>query len=98
MYATIHTTNRAFPTQLVFRHDHFLNINFKADWQYIKYHKQCMIVQNNKHKNAKQAPHQYTMKDKVLVQADPSWKHGEDEYLPVPHKVTHVYDNKTLWI
>jgi hypothetical protein len=46
--ATIHMTNCASPTQLVFGCNHFLNINFEADWQYIK---QNMIVQNNKCKN-----------------------------------------------
>jgi hypothetical protein len=90
MHATIHTTNHASPTQLVFGCNHFLNVNFKADWQYIKHCKQCMIVQNNKCKNAKRTPHQYNIGNKVLVLANPSWKHGEDEYLPVPHTVTHV--------
>jgi hypothetical protein len=98
MHATIHMTNHASPTQLVFGCNHFLNVNFEADWQYIKHCKQCMIVQNNKHKNAKRTPHQYNIGDKVLVQADPSCKHGEDKYLPVPHMVTHVYDNNTLWL
>jgi hypothetical protein len=96
MRATIHTTNRASPTQLVFGRDHFLNVNFEANWQYIKHRKQRMIVQNNKRKNAKRAPHQYNIGDKVLVLADPNRKHGEDEYLPAPHTVTHVYGNNTL--
>jgi hypothetical protein len=46
--------------------------------------------------NAKRTPHQYNIGDKVLVLADPNQKHGEDEYLPAPHMVTHVYDNNTL--
>jgi hypothetical protein len=96
MRATIHTTNRASPTQLVFGRDHFLNVNFEANWQYIKHRKQRMIVQNNKRENAKRAPHQYNIGDKVLVLADPNRKHGEDEYLPAPHTVTHVYGNNTL--
>ena len=98
MRTTIHTTNHASPTQLVFGHNHFLNVNFKADWQYIKHCKQCMIVQNNKCKNTKQTPHQYNIGDKVLVFANPSWKHGDNKYLPAPHTVTHMYDNNTLWL
>jgi hypothetical protein len=96
MHATIHTTNHTSPTQLVFGCNHFLNVNFEANWQYIKQCKQHMIVQNNKHKNAKGAPHQYNIGNKVLVLADPNRKHGEDEYLSVPHTVTHVYGNNTL--
>jgi hypothetical protein len=97
MRATIHTTNHASPTQLMFGCNHFLNVNFEANWQYIKHCKQRMIVQNNKRKNVKQrTPHQYNIGDKVLVLADPNWKHGEDEYLPAPHTVTHVYGNNTL--
>ena len=42
MHATIHMSNHASVTQLVF--DYFLNVNFKADWQYIKHYKQHMIV------------------------------------------------------
>ena len=72
MCATIHTTNCDSPTQLMFGHNHFLNVNFEADWQYIKHCKQCMIVQNNKRKNAKRTSHQYNIGNKVLVLADPS--------------------------
>jgi len=40
MRATVHTTTRATPTQLVFRRDAMLNMNFEANWQYIKEQKQ----------------------------------------------------------
>ena len=33
---TVHTTNKATPTQLVFGQDAILNIQFQADWQYLK--------------------------------------------------------------
>ena len=46
--STVHTTTRATPTQLVFGHDAILNINFEANWQYIKERKQRLITQNNK--------------------------------------------------
>jgi hypothetical protein len=53
MCTTIHTSNHTSPTELMFGRDHFLNVNFEANWQYIKHHKQRMIVQNNKRKNVK---------------------------------------------
>jgi hypothetical protein len=33
MRATVHTTNRASPAQLVFGRDAMLNVNFEANWQ-----------------------------------------------------------------
>ena len=47
----VHTTTLATPTQLLFGHDALLNMSFKADWQYIKDHKQKLILQNNKREN-----------------------------------------------
>ena len=43
MRATVHTTTRATPSQLVFNRDAIHNINFKADWNYIKNQKQQLI-------------------------------------------------------
>jgi hypothetical protein len=43
----VHTTLRAKPTQVVLGRDAILNVSFEADWQYIKEHKQRLIVQNN---------------------------------------------------
>ena len=48
MRATVHTTTRATPSQLVFSRDAMHNVGFKADWQYIKDRKQKLILQNNK--------------------------------------------------
>ena len=48
MNATVHTTSRAMPTQLVIGHNVILNVSFKADWQFIKERKQKLIIQNNK--------------------------------------------------
>ena len=36
MRATVHTTTRATPMQLVFHRDAIHNIRFQADWKYIK--------------------------------------------------------------
>ena len=95
MRATVHTTNRATPSQLVFGRDHFLSVNFEADWQYIKERKQAMIRQNNQRENSKRKPHTYQVNDQVLVKLNPSRKHGEARYKG-PYRVTRVNDNGTL--
>jgi hypothetical protein len=95
MRATVHTTMRATPSQLVFGRDAMLNVGFEADWQYIKERKQRLIVQNNKRENAKRLPHEYSVGDQVLVETDPNRKHGEDRYIG-PFEVTAVNDNGTL--
>jgi len=51
--SAVHTTARATPTQLVFGRNAMLNASFQADWQFIKERKQRLIIQNNKHENAK---------------------------------------------
>jgi len=58
--STVHTTARTTPTQLVFGRDAMLNASFQADWQFIKEQKEWLIIQNNKHENAKQKPHSTT--------------------------------------
>ena len=62
MRATIHTTMRATPAQLVFNRDAIHNTRFEADWQYIKQRRQRQIVQNNDRENAKRTPHTYQVK------------------------------------
>jgi hypothetical protein len=94
MRATVHTTNRASPAQLVFGRDAMLNVNFEANWQYIKERKQKLIHQNNKRENTKRIPHTYNVGDQVLVQQDPNRKHGTDRYKG-PYTISHVYDNGT---
>ena len=95
MRATVHTTSRATPMQLVFNRDAIHNVRFEADWQFIKARKQRLIQQNNKKENAKRIPHVYAAGDKVLVMQDPNRKHGEDRYKG-PYTVTHVYPNGTV--
>jgi hypothetical protein len=95
MRATMHTTTRATPTQLVFGRDHMHNIGFQADWNYIVQRKQHIINQNNKKENATRIPHEYKVGDKVLVKTDPNRKHGEDRYKG-PFTVSEVFDNGTL--
>jgi transposase InsO family protein len=70
--STVHTTQCATPTQLVFNRDAILNVAFEADWQYIKERKLHRIIQNNKKVNAKRIPHQYAVGDRVMAKQDPS--------------------------
>ena len=51
--ATVHTTTKATPTQLVFGRDHILNIKYEANWRYIKEMKQKMINKSNEIENKK---------------------------------------------
>ena len=57
--AIIHTTTQATPMQLVFGRDAILNIQFEADWEYIKNRKQKVIDYNNKKENSKRIPCSY---------------------------------------
>ena len=95
MRATVHTTSRATPSQLVFNRDAIHNVRFEADWQYIKQRKQRLILQNNKRENAKRTPDEYAINDQVLVQQNPNRKHGKDQFQG-PYKVTQVYPNGTV--
>ena len=93
--STVHTTLRATPTQLVFGRDAVLNINFHADWEYIRQRKQKLIIQNNSRENEKRKPHDYVVGDQVMIREDPNRKHGQDLYLG-PYTVSAVYDNGTV--
>jgi len=95
MRATVHTTNRATPTQLVFNRDAIHNVRFEADWKYIKERKQRRIRQNNAKENAKRTPHAHAIGDKVKIKQDNNRKHGNDRFRG-PYAVTHVYDNGTV--
>ena len=93
--ATVHTTTRATPSQLIFGRDAFLNVSFEADWQYIKQRKQRLIVQNNRQENAKCVPHTYRVNNKVMIRLEPSRKHGSDKY-DGPHTLTAIKNNGTV--
>ena len=95
MRATVHTTMRATPAQLVFGRDAIHNIRFEADWQFIKERRQNVIRQNNKKENARRTPHTYAVGDKVKILLNKQRKHGEPRYKG-PFDVTAVYDNGTV--
>ena len=93
--STLHTTNRATPTQLVFNRDAMLNILFEADWQCIKEQKQHGIPQNNKAENAKRKDHTCHLGDEAMTEADPSRK-LQGQRFTGPCAVTQVHDNCTV--
>ena len=96
MRATVHTTTRATPSQLVFNRDAIHNVSFKADWNYIKERKQKLINLNNKRENAKRIPHNYKVGDLVVVKAETNRKY--DTRLPYsgPQTIEKVYANGTV--
>ena len=63
-----------------------LNISFQVDWECVKEHKQNLILQNNKRKNAARKPYTYG-DDKAMILQDPNRKHGEPLFKG-PHTVT----------
>ena len=93
--STVHTTNQATPAQLVFGRDAILNVNFEANWQYIKDRKQRLIQQNAARENATRKAHAYNVGDKVLVLHNPHRKYGEDVYKG-PYEIVQINDNGTV--
>ena len=92
MRATVHTTTRATPAQLVFNRDAIHNVRFEADWKYIRDRKQQLIDQNNARANAKRKPYEYKVGEKVVVKQNPNRKHGSALYKG-PYTITHVDDS-----
>ena len=73
--ATYHTTQQAYPMQLVFGQYAILNIDNVADWEHIRKRKQERINCNNKRKNMRRNNHQYKFGDKILVKREKKSKH-----------------------
>ena len=95
MNATVHTTLRASPAQLVFGRDSLINVSFEADWDYIRERKQKRILHNNNRENKTRIPHTYQVGDKVTIREQHSRKHGNDVNKG-PYTVTQVNDNGTV--
>jgi len=93
--ATVHSTTRATPSQLIFGRDAIFQVQHIADWQYIKQRKQQMINANNARENAKRIDYKYRVGQRVLIKAEQGAKYGTDSYLG-PYIVTAVNDNGTL--
>ena len=76
MQATVHTTTRATPMQLVFGRYALTNVQFQSDWDYIKACKTKVILQNNQKENAKHLPYTYTVGELVMVMQHQHHKYG----------------------
>lgn len=95
MRATVHTTTRATPAQLVFNRDAIRNVPFQADWLEIKQRKQRLIQKNNARENATRIDHTYKVGDRVLVLQDPNRKFGVDRYKG-PFEIVQTHENGTV--
>ena len=93
--ATVHTTMRATPMQLVFGRDAILNIGFQADWEYIKDRRTKVILQNNRKENAKRLPYTYRVGDKVMILQHQHRKYGQPRYAG-PYDIDRVNENGTV--
>ena len=95
--ATIHTTLKATPSQLVFGRDAILNQEFQADWLAIKNRKQKLINSNNVRENAKRKAYTYNVGQQIMIKNDHNRKYGENAYAG-PFSILNVYDNGTVRI
>ena len=95
MRATVHATNRATPSQLVFGRDHIHTVGFEADWLYIKARKQRRIFQNNMKENATRREHEHQVGDQVAVKQYKHRKFGSDHFHG-PFEVEKACDNGTV--
>ena len=95
--ATVHTTTRATPAQLVFGRDMILNIRHEANWNYIRQRKQLLIDKNNAKENARRKPYKYKVGEQILLTVGDNTKYGSDKY-EGPHTIVKVNDNGTVQI
>jgi hypothetical protein len=93
--ATVHTTTRATPSQLVFSRDAIRNVKHEADWLEIKQRKERLILKNNERENAKRKAYTYSVGDKVSIKQEPNRKFGSDRYKG-PYEVVQVFNNGTI--
>ena len=64
---TVHTTNKAIPSQLVFWQDAILNIQFQAALQYLRQQKLKSIKHNDRKENLTWLHYQYAAGDHVII-------------------------------
>ena len=83
--------------QLVFGKDTILNIQFEADWEYIKNCKQQIINYNNQQENAKRIPYTYQVNQLVMldVTGTTKFKYTQNPYRG-SYKVLKVNDTGTV--
>ena len=93
--ATVHSTNRPTPMQLIFGQDAILNVKHEADWTYIKERKNKISKKNNYMENKTHKEYKYKIDDLVLIKAPTNIKYGTDAYLG-PFKVVKLNENGTI--
>jgi hypothetical protein len=91
-YCTASNTN---VTTVVFGRDAVLNINFQANWKYIKDRKQKTILKNNQRENKQRIVYKYVPGQKVLLKAKFEGKYAGDLF-DGPYVVLHVNMNVTV--
>ena len=93
--ATIHSTSRATPAQLVFGRNTMLNVQHEANWSYIKERRNKISSKNNKLENATCRKHEYIINNKVLLKMQANLKYGTDAYTG-PFKIVLANNNGTV--
>ena len=80
--------------QLVFGRDAILNVQFQADWKYIKDRKQKLINSNNARENSNRIPYTYQVNQQVMldVTGTTKAKYAQNPYKG-PYKLLKVNDN-----
>eukprot|EP00957_Ditylum_brightwellii_P183317 13963549-Ditylum_brightwellii.AAC.1 len=94
MRATIHSTSRATPAQLVLGRDAMLNVQHEANWAYIKERRGKISSKNNTIENKTCKKHEYNVNDKVLLKTQANLKYGTNAYTG-PFKIVQVNNNGT---
>jgi len=97
MRATYHTALQATPMQVVFSRDAILPLQFEANWQLIKEHKQKLIRANNEQENRSRINYTYRVGEQVLLKRHDLAKYQRDPW-EGPYAVTEVNDNGTVRI
>ena len=95
--ATVHTTTRASPSQLVFGRNAILNIQHQVNWKFVKDRKEKMIRWNNERENALRRKHDYHVGDMVMIKTEQRTKYGTSSYLG-PYEIVKVNTNGTVRI
>jgi hypothetical protein len=94
--STFHTINEATPGQLVFGQDMIWNIQYQADWKYLKEKKQKLINKRNETENKNRKEHDYAVGDLVLTNKADVYK--AEQPREGPYEIIRVHTNGTVTI
>ena len=67
VHSVHHTILQATPDQMAFRREMILNSSVISDWEYIRRRKILRMDKNNQNENPDRKPHNYIVRDKLLV-------------------------------